>query len=162
MKGIKTILLIMCISWGTYAQMYNRSYYGDMDYLSISINTSSQLKHQNIGIQLKGDFDTWYAAFNLERLKHDNNTLYQYGFSVGKLWKETQRKYFLGARANIIKIDVYNKPSFGLEAEANQYITHNLFIGLGLTSDIYWNSPNIQTPTSKQITRLNIKIGIDL
>jgi len=159
MKGIKTILLIICISWGTYAQMYNRSYYGDMSYLSISIFTSMQLKRQSIGLQLKGDFDTWYAAFNFERLKHDNDMLYSTGFSAGKLWGKEQRKYFLGARANIIKINGENKPSFGLEAEINQFINKNIFIGLGITSEIYWNSPDIQTPVSKQITKGFIKIG---
>ena len=159
MRGIKTIIIIMCISWGTYAQMYNQPYYGDMSYLSVSTFTSVQLKHESIGIQLKGDFESWYAAFNFERLRHDGDVLSQYGFSVGKLWDRKQRKYFLGARANIIKIEGENKPSFGAETEVNQFITDKIFIGIGATADIYWNSPNIQTPTSKEIIRGFLKIG---
>lgn len=160
MKKLLSILLLLSLN--CYSQMYNNKYYNKENYLSIVLNTSVQLKQQSVGLQIRGDFTTWYASIHFEKLKHDNDHLIKTGFSIGKIWSDNNFYYLSGIRFNTIRIDNYLKPSFGLESEINKYITNDIFIGAGVDYNIYWNSPNYYTEVRKYIFRGLIKIGVNI
>ena len=154
MKTIKTILLLIFINLSAYAQ-YD-------DYLSISVYSSVDVKHESVGLELRGDFDTWYIAMRGERFTNKSELLKNWGFTVGKIWRESYFTFLVGAGAGIMVVDNENKPLFCAESEIDYHVTNRFFIGVRCGYVRYMDSPNIQTPITKKLLRGFIKIGYNI
>lgn len=147
MRGIKTLAIIMLVTWGSYAQSDIKfSVYSSLDFSK--------------GFEIRGDFEDWYMAFQLESFLKNKETFLNWGGSIGIIKEVNSFDYLGGIRAGFMIVDKQSKPSFGLEAEVDYNINENVFIGLRCAYDACLHSPDVETPTSKKMLRGFIKIGL--
>ena len=145
MKKLLLIILIS-ISLESFAQY------------DISFSAYSSLEFSK-GIELRGEFEDWYIAFQAENFIKDEDYFFNWGGSVGMLKRTYNFDYTGGIRVGFMVIDGESKPLFGLESEIDYKINESVFIGVRATYDKYFDSPNVETPTSKQMLRGFVKIG---
>ena len=146
MKTIKTLILILGFCYGANAQ-YNTSFsaYSDLNFSK--------------GVEIRGEFEDWYIGFQAENYIQDKEYFFNWGFSVGVLKQYENFDMLGGGRVGFITVNNTKKPLFGIETEIDYKISDNFFIGVRGSYDMYFDSPNIETPTSKKVLRGFIKAG---
>ncbi|QQV91485.1 hypothetical protein M1M25_gp051 [Tenacibaculum phage Gundel_1] len=147
MRGLKILLVIMCISWGANAQQTTYDF---------SVSSSTNFSK---GAELRGNFKTWYIAFQLEHFLKDKDFLLNWGAAIGIMKNYNDFTFTGGVRFGFIIKNGYTKPSKGLETEIDYNVTDTMFFGVRGAYDVYHDSPDINTPTSKDMIRAFVKVG---
>lgn len=144
-----TLLLLLIISLCSYAQ------YSDNNF-SVSFYTSMKSSR---GAEVRGYYDTWYLSFQAEQFIKEKKNYFNWGFSLGLFNAYDRFTLIYGLRVGFMNIEGDSKPSFGLEAESNYSITEDVFIGVRLAYDIYYDSLNNYEPEAYELIRPFLKIG---
>ena len=147
MKGIKTLILILCISWGAYAQQMNEYTY------SIQLGTN-----QSKGVEIRGEFQDWYSSFYWESIIIDKSSAINWGFEIGLYNEINNFTVFYGINLGILRKES-NKPVYGANIELDYNITRSAYIGLKVNYSRYQDSPRYQDIQTKELLRPLFKIG---
>ena len=80
-------IIICAFSWGTFAQYSGSGYKYTVSFYS-SLNFSK-------GVEVRGEFETWYLAFQAENFIKEEKFFLNWGFGLGLL-KETYQFQYSG------------------------------------------------------------------
>jgi len=152
MKTTILTIIICAFSWGAFAQCTGSG--GDK--YAVSFYTSLNFSK---GVEVRGEFETWYLAFQAENFIKEEKFFLNWGFGLGLLKETYQFQYSGGIRVGFIHIQGVKKPAFGLEAEIDYLINDAVFIGVRAAYDVYIDSPSVEQPNSESLARGFIKIG---
>lgn len=151
MKTLKLIIILLFVN------LYSANAQRSIDYnYTISFYSSLQFSK---GIELRGEFNNWYMSFQSENFLKDQQYFFNWGSAVGLMKQTHNFNYFGGLRVGFMHVEDGKKPLFGLETEIDYNINESVYIGIRGTYDQYFDSPNIETPTSKEMLRAFVKIG---
>ncbi len=127
------------------------------DTYSVSLYSDYNLSK---GVELRGNFNSWYVAFQRERFTFNNKSHLNWGGSVGvaKEWKHNI-SLFAGGRLGFVRVENTSlRPSYGIESEVNYYLSRCIFLGVRGSLDFYMDS-TIQEIGTQNYSRVFLKIG---
>lgn len=146
MKKTNLLLITLFITVLSYSQEYRTTF---STYTAFNFSK---------GFELRGEFGDWYLAFQAENFIKEREYYTNWGFSLGMMEQINRFDFIYGLRVGFIKTD-QNKPSFGIETELDYNINKDVFVAVRLAYDTYFDSPNIENPTSYHMLRPFLKIG---
>lgn len=110
------------------------------------------------GFEVRGEFDNFYMAMQVESFVIDNKEHLNWGGSLGYLHHFEYFKALAGVRGGFVHLSSGVRPSFGLETEGNLNLFNNIFVGVRVTYDFYMDS-TLEEINSKNYSRLFLKVG---
>lgn len=143
----KILLIILFVSLGKVVQSQESigySFYTDMNF--------------SRGVEIRPEFRDWYLSFQAEQFFLNEETFFNWGFSLGLKKRKNDFDFFGGVRVGFMNFDSRQTPAFGVELETDYYISESVIIGLRCALDSYADS-EIGTMNSEEVVRGFFKIG---